>query len=369
MKRILVVGMTDNPGGIEAVIMTYYRAIDKNRYKFDFLSNNRHMAYEDEISQIGGRVFHITPRHVSVPKFYRDLNSFFSENAKDFDAIWLNVCSLANISYLVFARRYGIGRRIIHCHNAQNGEGWLRGILHQLNRLRIRKVATDFWSCSDAASEWFFGSRYKSIRRYRFVPNAIDVSKYEFNSLVRSQMRDEFHFSDNLIIIGNVARFEYQKNHKSLLCIFKILHEMDSRYRLLLIGQGSLEDEIRDYVKRNNLDSYVVFTGVRNDVDKIYQAMDVFVLSSLFEGLPISALEAQANGLPCIMSTGCPPDCFVNENTLRVDFSLDNNMVANWINSWIENLPKKRSTATLIRKSIYSIDRQICFFEKAISDD
>lgn len=369
MKKILVVGMTDNLGGIEAVVMSYYRAIDKSRFAFDFLSNNERMAYEDEVSQMGGRVFHITPRHQSFLKFYMDLNSFFSERAKDYDAIWLNVCSLANISYLSFAKRYGIQKRIIHCHNAQNGEGRLRGILHRFNKSRIRRIATDFWSCSNSASEWFFGSDYESIPNYRFIPNVIDVGKYAFNPDIRIRMRSMLNFPDDSIVIGNVARFEYQKNHKALLQIFKDLHELDSRYRLLLIGQGSLENEIRDYVSKNNLDSCVFFTGVRNDVNKLYQAMDVFTLSSLFEGLPISALEAQANGLPCVMSTGCPPSCFVNDNTLRLDFSIDSFDAANKMNTWIKHLSQKRSSALAIRDSIYSIDKQISSFEKAIANE
>ncbi|WP_156812183.1 glycosyltransferase family 1 protein [Alloscardovia criceti] len=358
--------MTDNPGGIEAVIMTYYRSLNRSDFAFDFLSNNSRMAYEDEVSERGGRIFRVTPRHLSVKKFYQDLDLFFATHAEEFDAVWVNVCSLANIAYLSVAKKYGIKKRIIHCHNAQNGEGIIRGVLHRINRRRIRSLATDFWSCSNEASEWFYGKDYKEIPHYRYIPNTIDVQKYAFDSTVRLRKRAELGISDDLFVLGNVARFEHQKNHKALVQVFKQLHKMNDKYRLLLVGQGSLESEMRELVKQEGLETSVIFAGVRTDVDELYQAMDAFVLSSLFEGLPISALEAQANGLPCILSTGCPSSCFVNGNTLSVDFSSDSGQIAKKMNDWFLDLPEQRVDASTIQNSEYSIENQIHSFEKAI---
>ena len=147
MKRVLVFGVTENPGGVESVIMNYYRNIDRNKIQFDFLCNTKEVAYEDEIIKMGGKIYKITGRSVNRRQYMNDMEKFFSENAKKYTTIWVNVCSLANIDYLKFAKKYGIKYRIIHSHNSENMDSKLRGLLHKFNKKIIIKYATDFWAC------------------------------------------------------------------------------------------------------------------------------------------------------------------------------------------------------------------------------
>lgn len=159
MYKILVFGMTENPGGVESVIMNYYHYMDKNTFHFDFLCNSYNkIAFEEEIISNGSQTFHFPARSKNYKKYKKELKNFFENNASKYDAIWVNVCSLANIDYLKMAKKYGIKRRIIHSHNSQNMDSRLRGILHKYNKKRIAYYVTDFWSCSKEASEWFYDS-------------------------------------------------------------------------------------------------------------------------------------------------------------------------------------------------------------------
>ena len=366
MKTVLVVGMTENPGGIESVIMTIVRAIDKNKFKFVFLTNVREMAYEDEVTAMGMDVIHIYSRSKHFFKFYRQLNAFFRVNGSRFDIIWLNVCSLANISYLSQAKKAGINKRIIHCHNSQNGEGLVRGMLHQINRFRIKYLATDYWSCSNDASLWFYGKKYKSLKNYYFVPNSIKMKEFKFDLNTRNRVRSFLKLNNSDCLIGNVARFSPQKNHGQLIEIFKHLHIINNNYKLLLIGEGELMNDIKEKVLSYNLKDSVIFLGKVRNVSDYYNAMDLFLFPSLFEGFAIAPLEAQANNVPCVLSTGNPKEEFINDNVLEIDIKKTSSVLAKVINEWFESNNNNRFNFPLIFESMYSIDKQIGFIESIL---
>lgn len=368
MRKILIVGMTDNYGGIESVIMSYYRAINKTRFQCDFLANTPVMAYEDEVAQLGGAVIHVPARHQHPAEFYRAVHDFFKNHAHEYSAIWLNCCSLANISYLSLAKRYGITKRIIHCHNAQNGEGKLRGVLHVLNRKRVRNMATDFWSCSNEASVWFYGDDFKDLAGYKFVPNTIDLAKYAYSSRTRNKIRHELGVADTSIVIGSVARFEPQKNPMGLVKIFNELHMINHHYRLLMIGKGELEKDIRSYVAEHSLRDDVQFLGIRHDTADLYQAMDIFMLPSLFEGFPVTLLEAQDNGLPTVLSSTITQEIDINNNLLRIDIRDTPQEIAQSIDAWHESLHAGRVNNDRVLESKYSISMQIREFEASLSE-
>ena len=301
MNKILVFGVTDTAGGMESVIMNYYRNIDRNVIQFDFICNTEKVAYEDEIIQLGGKIFRITARSKNYRKFKQDLKNFFKQHSKEYSTIWVNVCSLANIDYLIQAKKYGIKYRIIHSHNSKNMDSKLRGILHKINRLRIKKYATDFWSCSDEASEWFYSKKIINGSNYLLVNNAINTDKFKFNSEIRKKIRDELNLNEYLVI-GNVGRFHFQKNHKFIIEIFNELLKINKNVKLILLGKGSKEQEIKARVKELRIEKSVMFLGERNDVQNVMQAMDVLLFPSLFEGLPLTLVEAQANGMPILAS-------------------------------------------------------------------
>lgn len=320
MTRILVFGMTENPGGVESFLMNYYRRIDRRRVQFDFLCNSHDpVAYEDELLALGGRTFHITARSKDPLRYRKELFEVFRAHSTEWAAIWVNVSSLANIDYLVIAKRFGIERRIIHSHNAQNMDSPLRGVLHKLNRLRVGGYATDFWACSASAADWFYrkGLREKAV----VIRNAIDVERMRFDPEKRAAIRAAYGLTDRLVI-GNVGRLHFQKNQTFLLDIFAAFtrHRPDSV--LALVGGGEDEAMLKDKAARLGVSDRVIFAGVQSDIPAWLSGFDLFLFPSLFEGLSIAALEAQANGVPVLASARViPAEVRMNPNFTFFDLN------------------------------------------------
>ena len=326
MKRILVFGMTENPGGVESFLVNYYRHFDRDRIQLDFLCNTRlPVAYEEELTALGSRFFHITARRDNRRLFRIELEAVFRDHADDWDAIWVNVSSLANIDYLIAAKRFGIRRLIIHSHNSRNMEkqlrGALRGLMHRWNRTQIGKYATDFWACSEDAARWFYTKEL--MDKAVIIRNAIDVDQLKFDAEKRNLLRGERGWKDQYVI-GNVGRLHFQKNQMFILQVFEKFHEKHPDSLLVLVGQGEDEAKLRRRAQAGGLRDAVVFVGVQKDVQAWLSSFDLFFFPSKFEGLPIAALEAEANGLPVLASRGViPQDVRINENLLFFDLDAE----------------------------------------------
>ncbi len=314
MNKILVFGMTENPGGVESFLMNYYRKIDKTKFQFDFLCNSyEKIAYEDEIIESGGHTFHFIARSKNYTRYKRELENFFKKYAREYNTIWVNVCSLANIDYLKMAKKYGIKKRIIHSHNSQNMDSKLRGMLHKINKQMLERWATDYWACSEDAAKWFF--KDSLLKKSIVIHNAIDVDRMQFDELKREKIRLDNGWDDNTLVIGNIGRLHFQKNQKFAIDVFKKLYDLNSDYRLVLIGQGEDEAEIKCKIHQYNLDNVVIMAGIQNDIQGWLSAFDLFLFPSVFEGLSIVALEAQANGIPVLASEKViPVDVRINKN-------------------------------------------------------
>ena len=305
-KNILVFGITENPGGVESVIMNYYRNIDREKYHFDFLCNSEEVAYEDEIMSLGGKIFKITARSKDYKKYKEDMKNFFEKNAKEYDVIWVNVCSLANIDYLKYAKKYGIKRRIIHSHNSKNMDSFLRGMVHRLNKFIIEDYATDFWACSEDAGKWFYSMKIRDSEKYVIINNAIDLDKYKYNPKIREEYRKKLGIEDKFVI-GNIGRLHFQKNQAFLLEIFKEICNINENSYLLIGGQGEEEEKLKAKAKELGIEENVKFLGMVKNVQDVLQAMDAFVFPSLFEGLAVVLIEAQASGLNVFASKDVMP--------------------------------------------------------------
>ena len=306
MKRILVFGMTENPGGVESFLINYYRHLDRSRIRFDFLCNTHDsVAYEDELLNMGSRTYHITARSTSPAKYRKELKRLFDRHASEWDAIWVNVCSLANIDYLIMAKKYGIKKRIIHSHNSQNMDSRLRGLLHKWNRRKLSRYATDFWACSEDAARWFYTG--KELRRCVVIHNAIDVDRLAFCSEKRERIRREYGWGDRRII-GNIGRLHFQKNQTFILEIFKEYLKVNPNSLLVLVGQGEDEAKLRSLADSLQIEDKVFFAGVQRDIQAWLSGFDLFLFPSKFEGLSIAALEAQANGIPILASRKVIPE-------------------------------------------------------------
>lgn len=319
MLRVLVFGMTENPGGVESFLMNYYRNIDRTAIQFDFLCNSYNpIAYEDEIHSLGGKTFHITSRSSNSIKYYKELKTFFANHSDEYKIIWVNVCSLANIDYLKLAKKAGIERRIIHSHNAENMDSKLRGLLHRHNKKTIDKYATDFWACSDKAARFFYSDNL--LKRAVVIRNAIDIKLFAFNEESRASLRKTLGL-ENKYVIGNIGRLHFQKNQSFLLEVFQKVSLSCQEAELILVGDGQDKEILKQKSKALQIEDKVHFIGVTNDVSKFLSAFDLFLFPSLFEGLGISALEAEANGLPLLLSDTIAKELYLNSNVYCCELS------------------------------------------------
>jgi glycosyltransferase involved in cell wall biosynthesis len=344
MRKILVIGQSDNPGGVEAVIKRYYEKV-KKEIQFDLMVFTDICYDEEYYKKNNCKVVYIKSAQFKHPyKYKKEIKRFFLKSKGIYDAIWYNSCDLANCGYIMKqAKKIGINKRIVHAHNnelMQTGKKrYFYEIMHQYWKNNIDRYATEFWACSELAGRFFYKESILKSDKYKIINNAINVKKYCRNNEIRSRVRRELGINEKEIVLGHVGRFQYQKNHDFLIDIYYLFHKNYPDSRLLLIGQGVEEKAIKNKVKKLNLEQNVIFTGVRDDVDELFQAMNVFVLPSRFEGLGIVLVEAQAAGLPCVTSKDVVPD-MVNI-TGNVEFVALDEPVEKWVSTIYRQANKK----------------------------
>lgn len=294
MVRILVEGMTKGKGGKEAYIYNTFKAFDRNEYSFSFIAYDDELAYEKELVQLGATIIHVPPRHRGLIAFRRAVKNLFV--SEKYDVVWSHKTTLSSCEVLEYAKKYEVPMRIIHSHSSENMGGKMTYVLHSINKKRISKWATDFFACSEVAAKWFY-----TKESYSLMKNGIDVKKFQFNQKKRNQVRKELGLGEDFVI-GHVGRFGVEKNHIKLLSVFKELLKKRNDAKLVLCGDGEERSNIEAFVRENDLTERVLLLGNINNVHEVLQAIDVFVMPSLFEGLPFALLEAQASGLKCVVS-------------------------------------------------------------------
>lgn len=287
-------------GGSQAIVMNIYRNIDKNKVQFDFIidhDDERELA--SEVETLGGKIYSM-PRFTgwNLSEIRSAWNDFFRSHP-EYKVLHSHVRSYASI-YFSIAKKYGV-KTIIHSHSTSNGSGVQSLIKHML-QYPLRYQADYCFGCSKIAGEWLFGKNTVNSRKYFLVKNAVDISRFRFNPMIRSKVRKEFGFSESDIVAGHVGRLHEAKNHMYLLSVFNELKKNNTCTKLIIVGTGELENDIRKRVSELNLEDSVIMTGSRKDVNEIMQAMDIFIFPSKWEGLPVTVVEAQAAGLPCYVS-------------------------------------------------------------------
>ena len=302
--RVLQVGMSPYYGGTEAFVMNHYRAIDRTKIQFDFLNvYNEKIACQDEIERMGGRVYCLSmSRRNGLKKYHQGIKAFFEANSKSFDVVHCNYQSLINIDILKYATKYGVKVRIAHAHNSGYGvePNIMQKMILSLNRKVLPRYATHYFACSELASKWMFGRDATIIR------NAIDSGKFVFSEAKRIEMRKKLELNDAFTVIF-VGRLDPQKNPLFLLDIFSEIKRSRSNSKLIVVGDGILKDQMLERIAQLQISDDVVMLGSRRDVNDLLQAADVFLLPSLFEGLGIVLIEAQAAGLKTYASKGGIP--------------------------------------------------------------
>ena len=297
--RVLHVIGKMNRAGAETIIMNIYRKIDRTKIQFDFMVHTDEKCdFDDEILSLGGKIYRV-PRFKgsNILSYKRAWNNFFKEH-KEYKIIHGHIGSSAAI-YLKIAKKYGL-YTIAHSHNTEMGEG-IKGLMYKVFSYPTRYIANYFFACSDLAGICRYGRNIIHQKNYSVLKNAIDCDKFSYDESIRIKKRKEFGIEEKFVL-GNVARFNVQKNHEYLIEIFKLISQKDENAVLMLVGNGERKKFIIDKIDQYKLNDKVIFTGVREDINDIMKAMDVFVFPSLYEGLPVTLIEAQASGLPCLIS-------------------------------------------------------------------
>lgn len=296
-------------GGIETVVLSIFNNIDKNKFHIDFLVHgvDENNKIHEKLMQSGAFIYYVTPRYLSYRQNIADIMNVLLNN--HFDIVHAHM-DISSYFVLRIARKLGIRVRIAHSHNTASQFSQSRSLMcnfaHKMlleyAKHELRRLSTHFIACSDAAGKWLFGDDICRSDRYLLYRNGINVDEFIYDNLVREKLRKDLKISNNFVI-GHIGRFSPQKNHKFLIRVFKEVYNECCKARLLLVGEGELLPQIREEVHKCGLpDEAVIFAGVRSDTYRIYQAMDIMVMPSLYEGLPLVMVEAQASGLKVIAS-------------------------------------------------------------------
>lgn len=306
MERVLVYGMTDNLGGIETYIMMVYRRMDKTRMIFDFVTDFPEMTFADEVTEAGSRIYYIPAKGKDLRGHLREMNRLLKEHP-EYKTVYFNIVDAGAAAAMSAAWRQK-RRVIVHAHNSSSRNQMLQTVCRPL-----LGIFADGWiACSRAAAEFMFGERLAG--RAKIIPNLIDAKRFAYDPTLRSRTRQKLGLLDGDFAVIHVGRLDREKNPKELLEIFRGIRVREPRARLISVGSGPMEREVHQYAGQLGIDESVEFLGRQEDIVPYLQAADVFVLPSLYEGFGIVAVEAQAAGLPCVLSTGVPKDVKITED-------------------------------------------------------
>lgn len=300
MIRILHSVSNMDRAGIETMLMNYYRHIDRDKIQFDFLCNKQKPgAYDDEILSLGGRIFR-TPglNPFKYGDYLKYMRSLFAQHPE------YKIVHAHNGAFVVYplyaAKKNNIPVRISHVHSASFTVDY-KWPLKMFCRPLIPFCANKLWACGKDAAKFYYGSKAVSSGKTNVINNAIEIDRFLFDEKMRNELRSK-HNLNGKTVIGHAGRFMSQKNHDFLIDVFAEIHKKDKNAVLLLLGDGELMDKIKQKVNSLGLDDFVMFLGNVSNVNEWYQAMDVFVLPSVWEGLPVVGIEAQTADLPCVFS-------------------------------------------------------------------
>jgi len=308
--RVLQVFAGMNRGGAENMIMNLYRNIDRSKVQFDFIVHTYDKcSFDKEIEELGGRIYRV-PRyngknHFSYKKAWVD----FFEKHPEYIILHGHIRSTASI-YLRIAKRFDL-ITIIHSHSTASRGNGVEKLIKNIMQIPIRYISDYFLACSDEAGKWLFGKKVVNKNNYMLLKNAINLDKYLFDNVKRNELRKVMNL-ENKLVIGHVGSFTDPKNHKFLINLF---YEVQKRKEaeLILIGDGNLRESMEMYIKKLNLEKKVRIIGEVSNVNDYLNAMDIFVFPSFFEGLGLSVIEAQSNGLKCLISNGIPNEVVVTD--------------------------------------------------------
>lgn len=353
--RVLMVVPNMHRAGLETLIMNIYRNIDREKVQFDFLTHyTAKFDYDDEIEQLGGQIYRLSVREDNnLFKYLSDLKRFFA-NHPEYKIVHGHMESFGFL-YSRAAKKAGVKTIIAHSHNALI-EPTLKGYLKSLMNKPWKRYANTLFACSQKAGDFMFnGSPYTVIN------NGIRCEEFVYNLDVRAECRKELDL-ENKIVIGHIGRFDPQKNHTFLIDIFAQYAMKHENAVLLLVGEGALIGNIRDKVNSLNLSEKVKFLGVRSDTSRIYQAMDIFLLPSLFEGLPVVGVEAQSAGLPILTADTVTKELCVTNLVEMLPLSSSSTVWGEKIDDMLGRI-RRRNTLSEMNEAGFNIKKTADFLQ------
>ncbi len=361
MAKVKVLYFVDRMlrGGIQSFIIENLKKMDFTKISIDvlLLDDGNHYDGEDTLKELGCKVYKLEGVWLRKPtdfiKYKKEINNFF-KNHHDYRVVHMHSSS-KNFMVLKYAKKYGIPVRIAHSHNINfQTKNKFKQIIGDIFKKPLKKYATDYFACSELAGEWLFGKKSVQEGKVKVIHNAIDIEKFKYDEKIRNRIRKELNIESDDFVVGNVGRFTNQKNHLFLIDIFYELQKIKPNSKLLLIGNGELEEEIKNKVEKLNLNKKVIFAGFKPNVNDYMQAMDIFIMPSLHEGLPVVGVEAQASGLPCFMSK----DVITNEVKIanNVKFISLNDSPNDWANIIVKSDLSRKDNKDKLKKAGYFIE-------------
>lgn len=350
-------------GGVEAVVMNYCH-IDKSKIQFDFIcdEDSTNIPYE-EIEKLGGKVILIPP-YQKLFRYHKELKRILKEG--NYKIVHSHINTLSVFS-LFAAKCAKVPVRIAHSHSTTNKKEKKKNLMKQVLKPFSKLFATDYMCCSELAGRWLFGDKLYDEKKIYLLNNAIDLHKFECNEKIREEVRKELNIDEKTFVMGHIGRFVEQKNHNFLIEIFAELYKEKPNSVLMLVGQGPLQDDMKEKVEQLELSNNVMFLGQRNDAARLYQAIDVFVLPSLYEGLPVVGVEAQAAGLLCVLSDDMTKETKVLDTTV---FNTLNQSASEWAKTILtkSNEYTRQKTNDEMKNKNFDIDTEACKLEKVYYD-
>lgn len=336
MIRVLQVGCSANPGGVENLVIRYFRHINQEMIQFDFLDiYGQGLAFSDEIKALGGKIY-------SIPNYKRhpiNAGKEISEliDKEVFDIVHIHMQSAANLLPILISLKKGL-TVIAHSHSSATTKDWIKKVLNEVNLNILRALPVEKWGCGNKAGIWMWG---KGFDEKNIIPNAIEFEQFEYDDNTRKEIRNLCEFDEKNIVIGYVGRFGKEKNIFFILEVFEKLIKRSNRYRLLTVGGNGLYGEFLNQIKERKLEKYYYSAGIQKDTSKWYQAMDVFLLPSFFEGFPIVCIEAQASGLKCLVSENISSEVKLTDNLNFYPINYGDETI--WAEAIDEMTPYKRN--------------------------
>lgn len=364
--KILQFPISNARGGITSYVLNNWKYIDKDKFQFDFVTMGEKLDFEDELRDQGGEVFYISCyAEMNRQQFIKEMSDVLD---RGYDVVHLHTSYWKSFIVEEIAQMKKIPKIIVHSHNIMIdvSDDYKRQKALELHNLRksqlTDKIATDFWACSRLAAEWLYGNQIPQSK-IMIMNNAIDVSRFQYDEKVRMKYKKEYNL-EGKFVIGHIGRFVYQKNHNFLIDVFSEIHRKRENAVLILVGKGPLENSIKAKINERGLQDRVIFLGVTEAVDQWLQVMDVFVLPSRFEGLPIVLVEAQCAGLKCIASDTITDEIRITDNLIRLPFEKE---------QWVDKILKyesgynRKDMRQKIKEKGFDIEMQIKKIEKLYS--